>query len=638
VTNQAKFLNQLFGDNRAEWPSEYFKQLFVEPTYIAKLESMRPCVLIGGRGTGKSTSLHSLRYDSTLERLNSNGFDLSDQTYFGVLVRMNKNRVKVFDGGGLTKNHWEKLFAHYFNLLVCYELTKLTKWLVEKTGRELSEESIRAVAIDLGIETVQSLDNLERSIKTAISKLQLYVNNPSSELTILLSIAESPIRTFSEVLDTDGLLDGRILFCCVDEYENLYDYQQAVLNTYIKHAEPPISYKIGVRKNGLRNRQTLDGQDLLKVPDDYAEIEIVDEGFDYFAKAVGELRLECASQQGVNVKLKLSDFLHDLSFKEEAVLLGAERIAKQVLADVAKDSKAFTFVCDKPPHELYFLKYWSEVSGKSISDLADDWRCNQAVWTNRLGNHGYASLFWLSRGNKGQRIKKYYCGEKTLITLAGGNIRYFLELIDTAIKFELKEQLDFPSNSIISLSPKSQTEALKEVGQRRLNQLEGLADNGVELKRLVLAVGKVFFEYARTPEGRAPEINSFLVKGDEDKVSRVTALLLEGVGHLAFEAEPATKATSINEMRDNEYRLHKIFSGFFEMSYRNKRRTTFNAKDLLDVLGSTPSKAIASMMTPSNQQLDNQLSLVEDSGATTLDALPEQLAFFSSFYSDEDKQ
>ncbi|MFW8695887.1 hypothetical protein, partial [Mesorhizobium japonicum] len=89
--------------------------------------------------------------------------------------------------------------------------------------------------------------------------------------------------------------------------------------------------------------------------------------------------------------------------------------------------------------------------------------------------------------------------ERTLLSLAAGNIRYFLELIDTAIGYQLDE--DSSKIAHLTLSPKSQTLAAREVGKRRLNQLEGLADHGVQLKRLVLAIGKVFFELARSPSG-----------------------------------------------------------------------------------------------------------------------------------------
>jgi hypothetical protein len=627
-------LSQLFNENRAEWPQEDFKKLFVEPTYLRKLESIRPCVLIGGRGTGKTTCLQSLKYDSTLERLESNGLNFGDQEYLGILTRMNKNRVKVFEGSQLPDESWRKLFAHFFNLLVCKELILMTLWLESKSELNLSSDDVNIIANDLGLSGVSTLSNLSISIRQAISDIQIYVNNPTSCPEPRLSIAESPLRTFSEVLRDSGLLNGRVIFCCIDEYENLSDNQQAILNTYIKHAEPPLSYKIGVRKNGFRNRQTLNEQDMLAVPDDYAEIEIIDEGFEYFATAVAELRLKYAIDKGVNVPAKLKHFLKGYSFAEEAKKLGAEKVADKVLQslEMSGATDLVNFFKNKSKSETYFLEYWRERDNSNLVDLAKNWKKTPQTWKLRIENHGYASLFWISRGNKGQRIRKYYCGERVLLALAGGNIRYFLELINDSINFEIGNQLEQSIDKIV-LSQQSQTLAARKVGKNRLNQLEGFADNGVLLKRLVLAIGKVFFEFARTPENRAPEINSFVLTGTNTDKETLVNLLNEGVGHLAFEAEPRTKATSSYELRDDEYRLHRIFTGFFEISHRKKRRTTFDAADMLDVLKSKPSIAISKLV---ERQDDNSDESNKKVTRVAIEDLPEQLAFFSTFYEESD--
>jgi len=614
----AATLRQLFGDNRAEWPTSNFRDLFVTPTYLTKLEARRPCILVGGRGTGKTTALQSLKFDSCLERLKNSGQSFGDQEYFGFLIRINKNRVRSFHGRDETLD-WGKYFSHYFNLLACFELSALASWLQEQSGKVLPIEAIQAVAFDLGIFEFSgtSTPELGIAIKSQISKLQLKVNNPTSSLEVVLSMAESPIRIFVDALEKHGLSDGRTIFCCIDEYENLLDYQQAILNTYIKHASPPLSYKIGVRKNGLRNRQTLDGQDLLRTPDDCYEIEIADEGFEYFAKQVASVRLKAACASGVPVPEKLSEFLQDLSLGEEADLLGANRVARGVLHEL-EGTGEFEYFQSKPARETYFLKYWQANEGGSLTKLAKDWIANEREWQVRLGNYGYASLFWLSKGNKGARIRKYYCGERTFLAMASGNIRYFLELIDCSVTHELSEAKAFPGT--LCLSPKSQTLAAREVGERRLNQLEGLADHGVQLKRLVLAIGKVFFELAREPLGKAPEVTSFVLSGKADEISKISDMLSEGVGHLAFEVEPGTKLTSRAETREDEYRLHRIFSAFFEISHRKKRRMTFDAQDLIAVLGDHPGRAISSM-------LENKPQVEEED-------LPEQLALFSAFYGD----
>lgn len=620
--NHSSKLRQLFGENRAEWSSQHFKDLFVRPAYQDKLESVRPCFLVGGRGTGKTTSLQSLKYDATFERLKSEGMQFEDQEYLGILVRINKNRVMAFQGAGRSVDDWKRAFAHYFNLLVCLEMVGLAEWLEVKSGLEFSSDKVRRVSVDLGFSNVDTLMELKNAIRDGISELQIYVNNYQSKNEIVFSIAEAPVRSFATALFDSRLLGERVIFCCIDEYENLLDEQQAVINTYIKHAEPPLSYKVGVRKNGLRTRHTLDGQDLLNTPDDYADIEICEEGFEFFARAVSEARLRFARGLGIPVPDNIDGFLEELSFQKEAVLLGCEKISEQVIRQLKiEDSVAFSFFSNKPAHEVYFLKYWQEGGEQSLSELARDWMENAEVWETRIGNHGYSSLFWLSKGRKGARINKYYCGSRAFLLMSAGNIRFFLELIDAAIGHELDEDQKINPTELFVISAKAQTLAVKEVGRRRLDQLEGLADNGVQLKRLVLAIGKIFFEFARSPIGKSPEVTSFVLSGNPEDVRKVSVLLREGVGHLAFEASPRTKPTTNLELRDDEYRLHRIFSGFFEISYRKKRRSTFDAGYLLGVLDNRPSAAISSLLGGVEQSREEDL--------------PEQLAFFSAFYENK---
>lgn len=615
--NPTAVLQKLFGDNRAEWAAHNFGDLFVQPVYHSKLEAVRPCFLVGGRGTGKTTSLQSLHYAAVERGLRSDEKQHSAPNYLGILVRMNKNRVRAFAGSALPVAQWQKLFAHYFNLIVCTELCGLTKWIQNRDRVALSPASLQLLSTELGTRPTSTIDGLQRNISLAVSELQIYINNVNSPQSITLSMAESPVRSFVTTLRDEGLIGDATVFCCVDEFENLLDYQQSVLNTYIKHAEPPLSYKIGVRKNGIRTRQTLDGNDLLKTPDDFAEIEIADEGFDYFAKAVASLRLKSAQGSGIQVPGTLDEFLMELTLEEEADLLGAAKVAAQVRAQLSNEpDHVADFFAKKSNLELSFLRYWHETDGRSISELASDWFHDEVAWKTRIGNYAYASLFALSKGNKGARIRKYYCGERVLLSLAAGNIRYFLELLEAAIGYELREEQN--ASALLRISPKSQTLAARDVGSARLSQLEGLAEHGVQLKRLVLAIGKVFFELARTSNGRSPEITSFVLSGPEEDIRRISSLLSEGVGHLAFEVETRTKATSTSEMKDEEYRLHRIFSAFFEISHRKKRRMTFPAKELLAVLEDRPARAISAL-------LGSQTETEEDS-------LPDQLALFAPFY------
>lgn len=608
-------LSVFFSDYRAEWSADLFRDLFIAPPYFAKLEVPRPCVLIGGRGTGKTTALRSLRFDASAARLAADGLAPDVLPYLGIYVRINKNRVRAFQGPSHSDDEWGRTFAHYFNLLCCEEFCRLVEWasIVHRTP----QPDLASTAKALCIGQPANATAFRSSISVAITELEIFVNNPTRVERPLLSMAESPLKVFVEALRDVPHFAPLQFFCCVDEYENLLDSQQAVLNTYIKHAEPPLSYKVGVKKNGLRSRATIDTTDALSTPADYAEIEIEHEEFDLFSGQVAQHRLDRARARGMDVPETVDEFLPDLPFASEADRLGCDRIAKQVLDEVEHSGDAALVMWAKamPRSQIYFVKYWADGGEGSVVDLARDWMSDPAAWDTRLGNYGYASLFWLSKGRKGVRIRKYYAGRRTFQGLASGNIRYFIELIDESLRVAASEVNEGKKWSGF-IPQAAQTDAARTVGKRRLDQLEGLSEHGSEIKRLVLAVGKVFFEFARDPIGKSPERSMFVVTGGAEAREQVLSLLREGASNLAFEATPRTKATTQWEIRDDEYRLHPIFAPFFEYSHRRKRRCSFPAETLLEALV-TPARAIAALVghvpTPSEE-------------------LPVQLALFSSFY------
>lgn len=613
-------LRELFSDYRAEWSAALFADLFIAPPYFAKLETARPCVLIGGRGTGKTTSLRSLRFDATAARLRSDNLPTTELSYYGIYIRINKNRVRAFQGSQFPEDYWNKAFAHYFNLLCCVELCQLVEWLEQ--NHQIAPVDLSLPAKAFGFANLDNSTTFSKQLTSALIELELHVNNPSHTAQPKFSLSEAPLKYFAESINAAAGFNKHVIFCCIDEYENLLNSQQAILNTYVKHSEPPLSYKLGVKRGGLRSRATIDANDALSTPEDYLEIEISNESFERFAEDVVEHRLQRARERKIRVADSVDEFLPDLPISKEAELLGATKISEDVLDSIlgAGDTSLVNWARDIPKSELYFLKYWSEGTGETIPTLARSWMEDPDTWATRLGNYAYASLFWLSKGRKGARIRKYYSGSRTFLSLASGNIRFFIQLIDEAINSVLSDP-DAGKKWKGFIPASSQTLGARTVGKRRLDQLESMSEHGTEIKRLVLALGKVFFEYARDPIGKSPERNSFVLSGSEAARRQVLSLLHEGVSNLAFEVTPRTKATSQHEMRDDEFRLHPIFAPFFEYSHRRKRRSTFAAEMLLEVFRN-PASALAKL-------LERQPTDLED--------LPRQLAMFSDFYRPDER-
>ena len=111
----------LFGNYKAEWLGERIFDLFRAPSYFPDLERPRPCVLIGGRGTGKTTVLRSLSYEGRYA-LRGPEAAVGDWPYYGFYYRVNTNRVTAFQGDDLPPNTGNVCLA---TILISFYASKL---------------------------------------------------------------------------------------------------------------------------------------------------------------------------------------------------------------------------------------------------------------------------------------------------------------------------------------------------------------------------------------------------------------------------------------------------------------------------------------------------------------------------------
>ena len=68
-----------------------------------------------------------------------------------------------------------------------------------------------------------------------------------------------------------------MFYLLIDEYENLLDGQQQIMNTLLKHVPECYTFKIGVRELGWRVKYTLNKLELLNDPADYSLINITEQ-------------------------------------------------------------------------------------------------------------------------------------------------------------------------------------------------------------------------------------------------------------------------------------------------------------------------------------------------------------------------
>ncbi|MEE8519049.1 MAG: hypothetical protein V3S98_07985, partial [Dehalococcoidia bacterium] len=166
---EAEQLSALFGAYKAEWLGERLFDLFAEPTYFPELTEPRPCLLRGGRGTGKTTVLRGLSYEGRLALTKDADADIAHWPYFGIYYRVDTNRVAAFTGSELTNREWVPRFAHYFNLTICRLVVRFLTWYELHTGEslELGPASLRNVCTSLNLDEVTTSPQLAEALDLA---------------------------------------------------------------------------------------------------------------------------------------------------------------------------------------------------------------------------------------------------------------------------------------------------------------------------------------------------------------------------------------------------------------------------------------------------------------------------------------
>jgi hypothetical protein len=573
---------------KAEWLRQEMFELYTEPAYFSQLTTNQPCVLVGGRGTGKTTVLRGLSYEGQ-SRLTDR--PVEEWSYVGLYYRVQTHRVRAFTGLGLTDEEWERPFGHFLNLLICGRLLRFLQWYhlgrTEHTGgAALDGPEWRRFERAMMIEPADTLRELSGRLDDALLDFEVYINNLQDEEYPRLTVLGVPIEKLFEAARSLPGLEDKLFFVLVDEYENFSDYQQRVVNTLLKHAEPQYCFKLGVRELGWRTKVTLQGEEL-RDPSDYQRIDIEEnldgDAFREFARRACNDRIQRLAQStGVREDLDIADLLPGLSMEEEAERLGVRRQIRKLQERLAEagDLQTAEEFSKLPPLFAWFLNEWAEGQGEAVQDVVRAYRSNPGKWTERFeNNYKYPVLFSIKQGRRGTR--KYYAGWGVYLLLASNNIRYILQLVEECLRAHIRKG----ARILDPVSPEVQTEAAQQVGLRHLRELEGIDVSGAKLTKLVLGLGRLFQIMAWHHAGHAPEVNQFTVVEPPDHIdpesdAQLDFLLEAAVRHLVLKRSTANKLGTEGP-REFDYAVHPIFSAFFQYSHRKKRKMSLRSDEVL---------------------------------------------------------
>jgi len=577
-------LDELFGSYKAEWLKGKIFEFFATPYYFTTLKDHRPCILQGGRGTGKTTVLRGLSYQGQYAILNEDIKRLDENSFVGIYFRVNTNHAHAFQGRGISEADWGRIYAHYFNLLICWEISKYLSWHLTKSPYDevLTAHSCGLIAKSLHIEKdIDSFDTLCKELQKAMYSFQSEVNNVVKDNIPWLSMPGDPIKLFVEQALTLRQLEGKMFYLLIDEYENLMDNQQQIMNTLLKHVPESYTFKIGVRELGWRVKYTLNKAELLNDPADYSLINITEQfsgsdkgnAFEAFASDVCKRRIsELLEGEEEANKYSIEKSLASMTIEEESERLKVE--SSEYYQDYIEYEKNGGKVLDIHPLYKFFLSYWASVHHNSIKDTVNNYENNTFAWNQRYDNYKYSLLFKIRRGRGASGIQKYYAGWSTYVKLANGNIRYLMELVYKAYYLYLLQNGDITK----PIPCETQTLAAQDVGQKNLTELEGTWKDGVQITKLVMSLGTLFGRIASNRGKTAPELVQFDIVGEMS--DRTREIINASVMNLAM-IRMSTNKMSGNEIKEYQYSLHPIFAPYFQFSFRRKRKLSLSDAELL---------------------------------------------------------
>ena len=619
-SRQQEQRSQLFGSYKAEWLRERVFELFAEPAYFPELTASSPCVLMGGRGTGKTTVLRCMSYEGQYALHGNDSSSISSWDYYGMYYRVNTNRVTAFVGPEIDSQRWQKTFGHYLNLVLCDLAVKFIEWYQVRAPNqvEMTQSQCALISESLAIKISTDISSLSENIGLAKLRFESYINNIAEADQIELSMQGAPVDELFSQLRKLVVFSNKRFFFLLDEYENFEDYQQQIVNTLIKHSGELYSFKVSVRELGWRVRTTLNENEQLVSPSDYVRIDISEklsgDRFEEFAWAVSNERIRRMSTE-LNHICDVRQLLSTLSEDREAKVLdggsGVATDAASRLQDVVPIEERGR-LDELSLLEKYYLVSRADIEKRSIDDEWRSFVTDRAVWSHRFTNYTHSLLYTIRSGKRG--IRKHYCGARVFSQMAAGNIRYFLELVDQSIAAHLdkKRSLSEP------IGATTQTTAAQRVGRKNLSELEGLSVDGAKLTKLVLGLGRVFQVMASKPFGHTPEVTQFHLAHLSDELSEETGrLLTSAVMHLALLRSPGSKLVDEADIAEYDYMIHPIFSAFFVFSYRRKRKLSLQGSQLLALVANHKT-AIREILTGQNRNDD--------------EVLPDQLQLFGPYY------
>lgn len=601
--------------------AEYFEndfslaQAFADPERerYELVRSRTPLFIFGGRGSGKTMLLKSLTPEVLISRFRVNTFKEVRQNgvdFFGIYLRLVRGSFSLADNntilklGFLNLNQpininiykvlWEKINKNILdddpiissginaaqNIFLHETNFKILKTVIEKL-KQLQNEKL--IEIDAEAEQkiislinkrlnptsiINTFSDLLGFLDIELDKIKDYLQKIA--MPFLGTISPKWIMTSHDFLDQvfkifieniSDLKDTKI-YLLLDEFENLYSYQQKIINEWVKTSNNLV-VKIGAKFEGMHTNMTLQGQPLQFKIGECDEITL-----DY-------------------------DFLVDTDIKQYQTLL--KKICNNLLTfeGYDKENRDIGKILENPSEleipQKTVDEYIKQIKGKAFQED------KMGEYRNKLE---VAAIFRLLRergkveGRKSR--KKIYAGFDTYTYLSSGIIRIFLNLVGMAFYRAEGQGTNVKKGEKISVEDQSWASHVVSKGylekiHKNVESYVGIS--GEMMYQFVADIGDIFRERLLFHSSE-PETLSISIKDPQNLTKDEYRLLKNFLSHsvresILYKREETSsyRPKQTTMIRTKDYVLNRIYTPALEISYRTRwGRCHFTIKELSDLL------------------------------------------------------
>lgn len=594
---------------RADYASiEELGHYFIDPgkELLRAMKTFKPVVMAGARGCGKTMLGRYFSFEREATELKERGIrpaPASAPEYLGLYLRIDIDLLQIFNPPTEGERPlYNALFGQFFDLLVfrkALDALETFGGLATWCGGDAAESEVYKTLLrefgPRGKDVPPTGSEMQRLIKEMLSEMRRYVNNPRAEPEPFKLQSNILLKLLVEELTSSGDSDflKHYFSVIVDEYEHFSIAQQMVVNSRIKQIKQSdhTTYRIFVKHGqaGLHTTATLAESQQIQPIHDFNRINL-DEDIEANEFAAQQRRI-------AERYLELSPYFKSLGVQTLDQLLASEGVNDQARRIANDDRKLRDWVNKKFAAKAKDILRWFDeeprlltkavavvimnqgarrtslanttLGAKAPDAVLREFRSKSAGAVEWLHNYERGTLFWWA--NLHAKPKDLvYAGSNMVITLAGRNVRTFLELC-RAIVEQWLAQGERGQPPVPPISVQTQTTAVRKAADNYRGVIRSLPVHSRELLKLADRLGQLFSVLAKSPTQSEPEINHFSI--DRDSTNGPWKELFEtAYAESILLRLNGNKQKSDSNLEQDDWQLNPCFAPHYGFSPRRKKK------------------------------------------------------------------